>query len=83
MADLLDKIIKDLEMEKDKSNKQFTKNIGKFLGHLNHDLFLILFILKLGDHLTLSWWWVFAPFWVPLILLGVLAVILNTIGKKE
>lgn len=39
------------------------------------DLLLILFIgLKLGGVITWSWWWVFAPIWIPVcvILIGVI-----------
>jgi len=36
----------------------------------------LLFVgLKLGGVIAWSWWWVLAPFWVPLALLVVIAVI--------
>lgn len=28
-------------------------------------LFLIFLTLKLTGHITWSWWWVFAPIWIP------------------
>lgn len=34
------------------------------------DLLGLLFLtLKLTDHIDWSWWWVSAPFWVPLIII--------------
>jgi hypothetical protein len=36
-------------------------------------LFLLFLGLKLGHVITWSWWWVFAPFWIPA---GIVAVFL-------
>lgn len=31
-------------------------------------LVLIFITLKLTGHITWSWWWVFAPFWIPIVI---------------
>lgn len=36
-------------------------------------LFTILLFLKLFDQITLSWIWVFAPYWIPLGLVMIIA----------
>jgi hypothetical protein len=41
-------------------------------------MFFVLLTLKLGTHhgdpiLDISWWWVTAPLWIPLIILGLAA----------
>jgi len=41
-------------------------------------LFLIFLIFKLTAVICWSWWWVFAPLWVPF----VLGLILKTLGVK-
>lgn len=49
-------------------------------------LLTIVFItLKLTEVIAWSWWWVFAPIWVPLlivILIGVVVAILQQVEKK-
>jgi len=40
-------------------------------------LTVLLIILKLTGNITISWWWVFAPIWIPwTIVLGLMAIIL-------
>lgn len=39
-------------------------------------IFIILFILKLVGVITISWWWVFSPIWLPLILYVILGMII-------
>lgn len=46
-------------------------------------LFLLFLGLKLTGHIDWSWWWVFAPFWVPLILLSLCLVVLGIIYLIE
>lgn len=42
---------------------------------------LIFITLKLTGHIAWSWWWVLAPFWLPIaIVLGVLIVVLIVAG---
>lgn len=42
----------------------------------NTALFLLFLGLKLGHVISWSWWWIFAPFWIPvLVVLAILAVI--------
>jgi hypothetical protein len=31
-------------------------------------VFLVFLILKLTDNIDWSWWWVFSPFWIPVVL---------------
>lgn len=33
-------------------------------------LFLVFFVLKVTHQLTWSWWWITAPLWAPIALLG-------------
>lgn len=33
-------------------------------------LFVLFLALKLTGHIAWSWWWVFAPLWLPYALLG-------------
>ncbi len=40
-------------------------------------LTVILIVLKLTKNIDISWWWVFAPMWIPwIIILGIIAAIL-------
>jgi len=57
-------------MEKDNKG---SKGLG--LGTI---LFLIFLTLKLGGWgvvATWSWWWVFSPLWIPVVLLGIVILI--------
>jgi len=39
-------------------------------------LFLLFLGLKLGHIITWSWWWVFAPLWIPpLLIFGIIGII--------
>jgi hypothetical protein len=38
-------------------------------------LFLIFMVLKLTNYINWSWWWVTAPLWIPIIILGVVGLI--------
>ena len=38
-------------------------------------LFLIFMTLKLTNYIDWSWWWVTAPLWIPIIILGVVGLI--------
>jgi hypothetical protein len=53
------------------------KNTSDGLG-LGTILCLIFLTLKLGGWgvvATWSWWWVFSPIWIPILLIGVIVVI--------
>lgn len=52
------------------SNKKETN--GSLFSTL---LFLLFLGLKLCDQINWSWWWVFSPFWVPLLLIGLYLII--------
>ena len=41
-------------------------------------LFLVFLTLKLTGHIDWSWWWVFAPFWAPLVFAGLVFMIYLT-----
>lgn len=43
-------------------------------------MFLIFMTLKLTDYIDWSWWWVTAPLWGPMALVGVI-VIIAQVGK--
>jgi membrane protein YdbS with pleckstrin-like domain len=38
-------------------------------------LTVVLFTLKLIGTITISWWWVFSPLWIPMALVFVVALI--------
>jgi len=36
---------------------------------------MLLLVLKLTDNIDISWWWVFAPYWLPFaLLIGFIAI---------
>lgn len=37
-------------------------------------LFLLFLGLKLGHVIEWSWWWIFSPIWIPLVIAGLLFV---------
>lgn len=38
---------------------------------------LIFITLKLTGHITWSWWWVLAPFWLPIVIVLIIAIIMG------
>ena len=42
-----------------------------FLGVLT----IVFIIFKLLDKITWSWWWVFSPMWIPIAVIGGIALI--------
>lgn len=45
------------------------------------DLLLVVFItLKLTHTIDWSWWWVFAPLWIPFAIVAVLLIIIGIIA---
>jgi hypothetical protein len=61
------------------SDKTEDKGLG--LGTI---LFLIFLTLKLGGWgivATWSWWWIFSPLWIPVILMGVVVFIAFLISE--
>lgn len=54
------------------SDNNSTRN-GLGLGTI---LFLIFLILKLTNLITWSWWWVFSPIWIPIVILGFIVLLL-------
>jgi hypothetical protein len=51
-----------------------SKSSSSGLG-LGTVLFLIFMVLKLTNYIDWSWWWVTAPLWIPIIILGVVGLI--------
>lgn len=48
------------------------------------DVLLIVFvILKLVGVINWSWWWVLAPFWIPLLLIPIIYIILYLIDRRN
>jgi hypothetical protein len=45
-------------------------------------LFLIFLVLKLTNYIDWSWWWVTAPLWIPIILIGIIGLIAIFYIKK-
>ena len=54
------------------SDNNSTRN-GLGLGTI---LFLIFLILKLTNLITWSWWWVFSPIWIPIVILEFIVLLL-------
>ena len=50
--------------------KNSTEGIG--LGGV---IFIVLLVLKLTDNIDWSWWWVFAPFWLPVAVVLVMTLV--------
>lgn len=52
-----------------------------------YQMFLLFLGLKLGNVIDWSWWWVFAPLWIPivgvLVVMGVLLVIVILTNPKR
>lgn len=38
---------------------------------------LIFVTLKLTNYITWSWWWVLAPFWLPIVIVLIIAIIMG------
>ena len=51
-----------------KSNSSSGLGIGTIL-------FLIFMVLKLTNYIDWSWWWVTAPLWIPILIIGIIGVI--------
>lgn len=53
------------------SNKSNSSN-GLGLGTV---LFLIFMTLKLTNYIDWSWWWITAPLWIPIAIIGVVGLV--------
>ena len=60
-----------------RENKVYVKGIS-FMGALQ----LALIILKLCEVIKCSWWWVFAPVWINLILIVILFIICLLLANR-
>jgi hypothetical protein len=61
------------------NNKSTSDGLG--LGTI---LFLIFLTLKLGGWgvvATWSWWWIFSPLWIPIVLIGIIVLIAFLISE--
>lgn len=56
-------------------SKQAVVNSFPFLQILT----LIFITLKLLGHITWSWWWVIAPLWIPLVVVGSIFIIIGIV----
>lgn len=57
-----------------------------FMGFLLFTMTIILFIIKVEWYIDISWWFVFAPLWIPIILtVGVVICfeIMNAFKNKK
>jgi len=59
-------------------DKQTTKN-GLGIGTILFLIFLTLKLAEVGPVAKWSWWWVTSPLWIPLALVGAIAMILGAI----
>ena len=39
-------------------------------------LFLIFLTLKLTNYIDWSWWWIFSPLWIPLLIMGLAGLVM-------
>lgn len=46
-------------------------------------LFVVFLVLKLCKVITWSWWWVFAPIWIPFVICLIIFIIALFLGSKE
>jgi hypothetical protein len=59
-----------------------TSNSSNSLG-LGTILFLIFLVLKLTNYIDWSWWWVTAPLWIPIVMIGIIGLIaIFYLGRK-
>jgi hypothetical protein len=59
-------------VKKELNFKYMNTNNGIGLGTL---MFLIFLVLKLTNFIQWSWWWITAPLWIPIALVGILTII--------
>ena len=38
-------------------------------------LFLVFLVLKLTNYIDWSWWWVTAPLWIPIAIVGIVGIV--------
>jgi hypothetical protein len=38
-------------------------------------LFLVFLVLKLTNYIDWSWWWVTAPLWIPILIIGIIGLV--------
>jgi hypothetical protein len=50
-----------------------TSNQSNGLG-VGTILFLIFLVLKLTNFIDWSWWWVTAPLWIPIVVIGIIGI---------
>ena len=48
-------------------------NSGNGLG-FGTVLFLVFLVLKLTNYIDWSWWWVTAPLWIPILIIGIIGL---------
>jgi hypothetical protein len=59
-----------------------SNNSSNSLG-LGTILFLIFMVLKLTNYIDWSWWWVTAPLWIPILIIGIIGLIaIVYLGRK-
>lgn len=46
-------------------------------------LFIIFLVLKLTGLIAWSWWWIFAPLWLPVVAMGLVFMIAGIVGFKN
>ncbi len=51
------------------------KLIASISGFSNIIIFLAFFFAKIFDKIDWSWWWVFSPLWIPIVILMLLCLI--------
>ena len=62
------------------ANISNNSNNGLGLGTI---LFLIFMVLKLTNYIDWSWWWVTAPLWIPILIIGIVGLIaILYLGRK-
>lgn len=59
--------------------KKVTKT-GAGLGTIVFTIFLVLKLAQIGLVVDWSWWWVFSPFWIPVVLIVAIYIIVLFVG---
>jgi hypothetical protein len=56
-----------------------TRSNGLGLGTILFLIFLTLKLAEVGPVAQWSWWWVTSPLWIPLTLVGIIAMVIGII----
>ena len=47
------------------------------IGWINIIVFLAFFFAKIYDKIDWSWWWIFSPLWIPIVIVTIIGIIIT------